>query len=460
MGNAHVIGFGHSGIAAAKLLREDGWRVCLSDRQGQNRHGAHRDLLEQLGVSLRLGQDPQWDEPTDLVVVSPGVPWDAPALTEARALGIEVIGELELAGRYLGQFPWVVITGTNGKTTTTALVEAIFQAAGLTAPACGNIGRAASELALENFGSHDFPSRKGLDWVIAEVSSYQAEAAFSIKPQIGIWTTLTPDHLNRHKTLENYARIKAELLQACQDQVLNGDDPYLRSHFLNDQWPRAVWVTCQDPQGLGLDRDRLVYLEDAWVKAFGELIMPVNLFKMFGAHNRQNLLMAIAVARLAGIEKQAIIEAMSSFTGVPHRLEWVRQIQGVDYLNDSKATNYDAAEVGLAAVPGPVILIAGGEAKTGEAQAWLGKIQEKVAKVLLIGEATAEFAEKLTAVGYGHHESLETMAAAVQRAQAIAPELGAKTVLLSPACASFDQYHSFEERGDDFRALVLGIEEN
>lgn len=450
MPKAYAIGIGRSGIAAAKLLKQNGWEVLLSDRaNSESLQKIQQDLAVE-GIKVELGSSIALD-PTDLpdlIVVSPGVPWDLPVLVEARAQGIDTVGEIELAWRYLKSFPWIGVTGTNGKTTTTALIAAIFQAAGLKAPACGNIGHAACELAL--------PKSPELDWIVAEVSSYQIEASRDLAPKIGVWTTFTPDHLSRHKTLENYYQIKASLLYRCQHQVFNGDDPYLYE-MGSKHWNDAYWTSVKGQEGLLCDRAKGVYLEDNWVVAFGELILPLNLFKMVGSHNQQNLLMAVAVARLAGIDKGAIAQAIASFPGVSHRLEYIRTVAGVDFINDSKATNYDAAEVGLNSVAAPAILIAGGEAKEGDERQWLEAIKGKAASVLLIGEAAPAFAERLQKAGYESYEIVETMENAVQRGLELARQQQAKVVLLSPACASFDQYQSFEHRGDRFRELCLQL---
>jgi UDP-N-acetylmuramoylalanine--D-glutamate ligase len=179
---------------------------------------------------------------------------------------------------------------------------------------------------------------------------------------------------------------------------------------------------------------------------------------MIGVHNRQNLLMAIAAARLAGVEKKAIAEAVATFNGVPHRLELILTLDGIQYINDSKATNYDAAEVGLASVAAPVILIAGGEAKEGDDQGWLAQIQDKAAAVLLIGSAAHAFAQRLAVSGYENYEIVTTLEAAITRSYPLAQQKQAKVVLLSPACASFDQYQSFEHRGDHFRSLCRQLQ--
>ena len=449
MPKAHVIGQGRSGVAAARLLKREGWQVTVSDRSNSETLRQQQQQLADEGITVQLGYSfkLEGEELCELIVVSPGVPWDSPALVEARNMGIETIGEMELAWRHLQSCPWVGITGTNGKTTTTALIAAIFQQAGFHAPACGNIGYAACELALS-----DTPP----DWVIAEFSSYQIEASPTVAPRIGVWTTFTPDHLSRHKTLEKYYDIKAHLLRQSQQQVFNGDDAYLRQRGV-DEWADACWTSVKGKADLIGNPDLGVYIEDGWVVAQGEQIVPVADLRMPGEHNQQNLLMAVAVARLAGIERDAIARAIANFPGVPHRLEHICTWQGIDFINDSKATNYDAAQVGLASVNSPVILIAGGEAKAGDDTGWLETIQAKAAAVLLIGDAATAFAERLKQVGYSSYEIVETMEKAVPRAGELAQQYNARVVLLSPACASFDQYQNFELRGEHFRQLSLDL---
>jgi UDP-N-acetylmuramoylalanine--D-glutamate ligase len=449
MAKAIVIGLGRSGIAAARVLRREGWEVTLSDQALNDNLQALGAPLQREGVTLQLGHRLNWSQ-EDLpqrLVVSPGVPWDLPILVQAREKGVEVMGELELAWQFLKNYPWIGVTGTNGKTTTTSLIQSIFATAGHQAPACGNIGYAACELVLQN---------TSFDWIVAEISSYQIEASPTLTPTIGLWTTFTPDHLNRHKTLENYYAIKASLLQRSKLQVLNGDDPHLYQNAPK-QYSEAYWTSVEGAQKLPCESRRGVYLQDHWVSAFGELILPVNLFKMVGRHNQQNLLMAVAAARLANIDKKAITQSLLAFKGVPHRLEKICVVRGVEFINDSKATNYDAAEVGLASVPAPVILIAGGEAKAGADEAWLAQIQARAARVLLIGDAAPQFAQRLQQVGYDNYEIVETMERAVERSLTAAIAVGAACVLLSPACASFDQYQSFEHRGDDFRQRCLAL---
>ncbi len=473
MPKAHVIGQGKSGVAAARLLKREGWQVTVSDRNTSEPLCQQQQKLEREGITVKLGHSLELDTSDlhQLIVVSPGVPWDSPALVAARELGIETIGEIELAWRHLQYCPWVGITGTNGKTTTTALIAAIFQTAGFHAPACGNIGYTACDLALEALGKSSLPitpsphhpitpsphhpitpSPHSLDWVIAELSSYQIESSPSVAPRIGVWTTFTPDHLNRHGTLERYYDIKAHLLRQSEQQVINGDDAYLNQIGVN-HWPNACWTSVKGKADLIGKPDLGAYIENGWVVAQGKRIVTVSTLRMPGEHNQQNLLMAVAAARLAGIEKDAIALAIANFPGVPHRLEHICTLAGIDFINDSKATNYDAAQVGLSSVNSPVILIAGGEAKVGDDSSWMQTIKTKAAAILLIGDASAAFAQRLEQVGYSSYEIVETMERAVPRAAELAQKLNARVVLLSPACASFDQYQSFEQRGEHFRQL-------
>lgn len=456
MSKAHVIGLGKSGVAAARLLKRGGWEVELGDSKTSPDLLKQQEQLAAEQITVKLSYTLQLDTAKpQLIVVSPGVPWDIPVLVKARELGIETIGEMELAWRHLSTVPWVGITGTNGKTTTTALTAAIFEAAGLKAPACGNIGYAATEVALE-FGKADNENK--LDWVIGEISSYQVESSSTFAPRIGIWTTFTPDHLARHKTLENYYNIKAKLLHNSELKVFNGDDPYLRKVGASE-WSDAYWTSIHGQKGLIGEKG--FYIEDGWVieKISSDneplKIVEASALRMVGAHNLQNLLMSVAAARLAGIEPDAINRGVSEFPGVPHRLEYICTWEGIDFINDSKATNYDAAEVGLASVKSPAILIAGGEAKEGDDTAWLAKIQQQAAAVVLIGNAAPFFSQRLQEVGYTNFEDAGTIEKAVPRAAELAKQHQASVVLLSPACASFDQYPNFEVRGDDFRKVCL-----
>jgi len=442
---AYVVGLGRSGIAASRLLKKQGWEVIISDRGTSEALKTYQHSLGQEGIRVQLGDTPTLEalQSVDVVIVSPGVPWDVPVLAEARKHHVPMYGEMELAWRYLNHLRWVGITGTNGKTTTTALCSALFQQVGWHAPACGNIGYAACELGLQE---------TPLDWVIAEISSFQIESSQTIAPEIGIWTTFSADHLDRHYTLENYFNIKKSLLDRAQLKVLNGDDPHLRE--LANQYGSNVYGTSiKGANQLIGNRSRGIYIQGEDIIAFGEKILTVPDCPLMGKHNLQNLLLGVGAARLADIDKSAIAQGIRSFPGVPHRLERVGYINHVPFINDSKATNYEAAWMGLSSVPDPVILIAGGQAKTGKGEDWFQLIKEKATQVLLIGEAASEFAQRLEQINYCSYQIVETMERAVTEAIQKTKQKQTAVVLLSPACASFDQYDNFEQRGDHFRHL-------
>jgi UDP-N-acetylmuramoylalanine--D-glutamate ligase len=437
MQKAAVVGLGKSGFSAAKVLLAKGWSVSLWDGKDSSCLRSAIQALDSV-VTVNLGKEFDPTEALDLVVVSPGVPWDHPGLVKARAQGLEVYGDVEFAWRTLPRCPWICITGTNGKTTTTSLLSAIFKEAGLQAPAVGNIGRPATEIFWEATP----------DLVLAELSSFQIEASPTIEPDLSIWTTFTPDHLNRHGTLERYSQIKAGLSDRAKQVVLNGDDPYVRS--LRSRWPKALVTSIHDPEAS-------VGVRDGWIQAQGKPVLPVSEIQLPGEHNLQNVLMAVAAAQAKGIEPAVIRAAIRNFMGVPHRLETVAQVEGVTFINDSKATNYEAALVALEAMAQPVILLAGGQSKTGDPSAWLSKIQDKTLGVVLFGEAAPLFSDFLHGIGYTNVQSCKDLTAAVPLALADAQKSSCSVVLLSPACASYDQYQNFEERGEHFRRLCQGL---
>ncbi len=442
MARALVLGLGKSGMAAARLLQRQGWQVEVQDSSISAALIQQKSALAKLGMTIHLGQPLAIPNPLpELVVVSPGVPWDVPILEQLRGQGVDVVGEMGLAWRSLCTYPWVGITGTNGKTTTTSLVSAILHTAGYRTPACGNIGNPACDLVGQE-----------VDWIVAEISSFQIESSPEIAPRIGVWTTFTPDHLNRHYTLENYCRIKAHFLAQSQIKILNGDDPYLRANFPG-RWPDIIWTSTQGWDCLPPSPKPGIYIQNNQVLVAGKAIFCLDDFTMPGIHNRQNLLLAIAVANVLEIAPEIITQAIRQFPGVPHRLEVLGVHEGITYINDSKATNYDAAQVGLASMTAPTILIAGGQAKTGDDRGWLATIQQQAAGVVLFGAAADTFAQRLTSMNYQPFLRVENLAEAVTAAQTLARQTDAAIILLSPACASFDQYPNFEARGDHFRQL-------
>ncbi|MGK7912852.1 MAG: UDP-N-acetylmuramoyl-L-alanine--D-glutamate ligase [Synechococcus sp.] len=465
--HVQVLGMGKSGLAAAELLLHQGHSVLICDERDNAYLQDHQSTLEANGIEVQLGQPFAPVTGIEQIIVSPGVNWLLPALETARADGIETIGEAELAWRSLGTIPWIGITGTNGKTTTTALVAAILNTAGLDAPACGNIGLPLCQVALDTLRGDLTP-----DWIVAELSSYQLEAASTLAPQIAIWTTLSDDHLARHGTLERYADIKASLSRRAKQAILNGDDDYIRSQ--RPQWPQASWTSCSDREAethlapcKAIQSPAIAQSSNGtsssakeqseWVWHKGSAIVPLTDFTLLGQHNHQNLLMAVAAARHAGISTQDIQTAIRTFPPMPHRLQPVQELAGVTFINDSKATNYDAALVGLNSVSGPLVLIAGGDPKVGDGSHWFRTIRDKVGSVVLIGKAAEQFAAGLQDFQYTNFQLVEGLETAVpiafKRAREIAQSAASPTatVLLSPACASFDQYANFEHRGEHFQ---------
>jgi UDP-N-acetylmuramoylalanine--D-glutamate ligase len=485
-----VVGLGRSGIGAARLLRALGEPVCLAESRSGDALAEQAAALEAEGIPVKLGLPLDADRfdaltpPPATVVVSPGIRFDHPALEALRARGVAVQGELVGAWRAGRAVPWIGITGTNGKTTVTHLVHHLLVAGGLDAPLCGNVGTSAADVVRQRIvagpaasgvspsglsalgaslsdaslsgGSFDenlaFP-----DWLVVELSSYQIEAAPELAPAIGIWTTLTPDHLERHGTLEAYRAIKRQLLEQSGLRILNADDADLRSRAAS--WDQVCWITAGPRQAAldaGIDPHLWIEAGEVW-NADGPLF-PAAALAMPGEHNRQNLLLAAAVALAAGLTPAVIEAGCRSFPGVPHRLERIRLHQGITWFNDSKATNYDAAEVALRALDGPLVVLAGGQSKQGDAAGWIAQLHRQAAAVILYGAARQEFTGLLAAGGYGGRvESVEGLDQAVPLARQLAVEGACPAVLLSPACASFDQYSDFEARGHHFRRLVLAL---
>ncbi len=449
-----VLGLGRSGIGAARLLHQRGVPVLVLESGDSPTLQQRADALRAEGIDVRLGVPLEPASFTALpsrperVIVSPGIRWDHPTLEALRQGGIRTDGEITTAWEARGAVPWIGITGTNGKTTVTHLIAHLLQQAGLDAPMCGNVGFSAAELALER-GNGQPPA-----WLVVELSSYQIESAPALAPRIGVWTTLTPDHLERHGTLDNYRAIKRSLLERSAVRILNGDDPDLRSRAAS--WDQARWVTAGSrEQARAAGFEPHLWIEANQVCQASGSLLPADALAMPGDHNRQNMLMAVAVGLEVGLDASAMHEALRSFPGVPHRLELIRQLDGVAWFNDSKATNYDAAEVALKALPGPLVVLAGGEAKQGDAAGWLAGLQREARAVVVFGAAREAFQQLLQTSQYdGAIHVVEGLNEAVPLARRIAAERHCQAVLLSPACASFDQYRDFEARGEHFRQLV------
>jgi UDP-N-acetylmuramoylalanine--D-glutamate ligase len=408
-----VYGLARSGEAAALALARRGIRVRGVDRKTDLDAGR----LLAAGVEVILGaEDPALVDGMDVLVKSPGVPSEAPLAAAARARGLAVWSEIELGCRLLPN-PLVGVTGTNGKTTTTELLGAVFRAAGRDVAVAGNVGRPLTS--LDGALSRDA-------WIVCELSSFQLEDVETLRPRIAVLLNLTPDHLDRHGTFESYRDAKLRIFE--------------------NQTAADVAVL---PVGFGPvpgSGQRVEFTADDPLPA--EPLMP-------GAHNRENAAAAAAAARAAGIDDEALAEALRTFAGVPHRLELVGEVRGVRFVNDSKATNPEAAERAFSAYPPGLRVILGGSLKGTPFGALARAAREAhVARAYLVGEAADELAEALQAEGvlFTHSGDLERAVA-----DAFADAERGEVVLLSPACASYDQFTNFEERGARFRALAAEL---
>ena len=449
-----VVGLGRSGMGAARLLAQSGTAVTVIDSGTSEALNQRSNLLKQQGLEVHLGLPLQassfdpWLNDLQRVVISPGIAWDHPTLQHLRSHGVAIDGEMAVAWDALQSIPWIGITGTNGKTTVTHLLSHVLEHSGLKAPMGGNMGFSAAEMGLELQGS----TTNNPDWLVMELSSYQIEAAERIHPAIGIWTTLTPDHLERHGTLENYRAIKRGLLERSELAILNADDPDLRQQ--RKSWNGGLWVSANDPSPDGNPVDVWIDAE-GWVREPEQALFEAKALKLPGDHNLQNMLLVTAAARRIGLTSAQIEAALQAFPGVPHRLEPLGQLRGIAVFNDSKATNYDAAEVGLRAMQGPTVVLAGGSVKRGDASGWLEQLTQQACGVVLFGNGAAELHRMVQSSSYaGDVNCCSDLAEAVNAAVVLAQQKNASNILLSPACASFDQYSDFEARGDHFRGLI------
>jgi UDP-N-acetylmuramoylalanine--D-glutamate ligase len=400
---ALVVGLARSGQAAALALAQRGAVVVAVDRKSELEVGR----LEAAGVEVHLGnEEGALLSAADVVIKSPGVPGENPLVTGARERGLPVWSEVELGYRLLRPRPFVGVTGTKGKTTTTELLGEIFRAAGRPVAVGGNVGRPLTSLD---------PSPDA--WIVAELSSFQLEDVHELELEVAVLLNLEQDHLDRHGTVERYRAAKLRIFERTRHKVV----------------PRALGL-----EGVEFGADDELPAEP----------------RIPGAHNRANAAAATAAARAAGIDDLAIADALATFSGVPHRLELVRERDGVRWVNDSIATNTFAARTGIDAYDAPVRLILGGRAKGEDFAPFARSLPPHVAAIYVVGEAAEELEAALDAAGRSY-ERVETIAGAVEAAAREARP--GDVVLLSPACASYDQYESFEQRGEDFRRLVEAL---
>jgi UDP-N-acetylmuramoylalanine--D-glutamate ligase len=439
-----VIGLARTGVATALFCASRGAAVSATDIRSAEQLGDAVGRLRAAGIRLELGEPSQAIlDGQRLVIPSPGVPADAWLLHQARARGIPVWSEIELASHFLrGRL--IGITGSNGKTTTTSLTEHILRSAGFTTVLAGNIG---TPLIAQVARTTDATV------TVAELSSFQLELVESFRPQVAVFLNLTPDHLDRHKTLSAYGAAKARIFenQTPEDfAVLNLDDR--ASAGYRPSRPQVYWFSRRTTvdQGASLEEGEIVFRQHG--KAEG--ILAAGEVPLLGAHNLENVLAAAVAARLAGVEPLDLAAGIRSFRGVEHRIELVAEIEGVRYYNDSKATNVDATQKALESFPGRILIILGGKDKGSDYTELRDALGRKAVLALLIGAAADKIERQIR--GSVAIERTDTLEAAVEEAFRAAHP--GDIVLLAPACASFDQFENYEHRGRVFKELVYRLQ--
>jgi UDP-N-acetylmuramoylalanine--D-glutamate ligase len=439
-----VVGLGKSGVASALFLKAHGARVTVSDSKPPDELQEAIPTLLDAGIAVETGgHGERTFQGQDLIVVSPGVPVDAPPLVQARALGEKVIGEIELAAEF---FPGkiVAITGSNGKTTTTTLAGEILAASGLSTVVGGNIGTPAISL-VEQASAETT--------AVLEVSSFQLETIQTFRPRIAVVLNITPDHLDRHRTFAAYTDAKARIFenQRAEDfAVLNADDPTCVAMATRTKAAVFWFSRKREVKQGGYVHDGQILFRD--VKGQRE-IMLLSEIPLKGAHNVENALAAVCVGALSGVEPGQICKAVAGFRAVEHRLEYVATVRGVEYYNDSKATNVDATIKALESFPANIHLILGGKDKGSDYTVLNALLRERVKRVYTIGAAAAKIESHIQ--GAAEIDYAETLETAVQRASASA--VAGDVVLLAPACASFDQFRNYEHRGSAFKEAVRSL---
>jgi UDP-N-acetylmuramoylalanine--D-glutamate ligase len=446
MGTVLVVGLGRSGVGAANLLASKGRDVTVTDIRAAGELAEFTGRLDP-SVNLVLGNHPMGVfEEAELIVVSPGVPLSIEPLRKAWEAGVRIVGELELAYQELKGVPFYAVTGTNGKSTAVTLIDLMLRKAGKRTLLGGNIGNALTEEILKGAGD--------IDCVAAEVSSFQLETIDGFKPKVAAVLNITEDHLDRYASMEEYGRAKGRIA-LNQDEgdflVLNADDPWtMRMHDGIKTGVPAPGVFLfsreREVKGAYLKGDRVFFDMET-----SGLLIKVDEIAIKGVHNLENAMAASAVSLLAGAPPEAVAAALREFRGLEHRLEFVREVNGVRYINDSKGTNVGAVLKSLESFAGPVVLIAGGRDKDGDFAALREVAEERVKAAVLMGEAKGKLESALGDVT--ECVLARDMDDAVIKACEKA--VSGDVVLLSPACASFDMFRDFEERGREFKRRVM-----
>ena len=443
-----VVGMGKSGIAAVQALLKLGAVVSVYDRKNEDQIDIQLiQYLKNKNVTCYFDEEPDNTGDLDMVVISPGVPTDTGFVQKARDAGAEVIGELEIAYR-VGKGKYIAITGTNGKTTTTTLVGEIFKNSGRKTYVVGNVGVAVISKALCT--TQD-------DWLVTETSSFQLETTKYFKPEVSALLNITPDHMDRHKTLENYAQAKARIFRNQDENqyfVVNYDDE--ESYKLAAQCKaKVIPFSRKSVLELGcfvLDGDIVIRNE----KGQCIDICSMDELKIPGAHNLENALAAAATGYFSGISSEVIGKTLREFEGVEHRLEFSGEVDGVRFVNDSKGTNPDASIKAIEAMKEKIILIAGGYDKGSDYEDFINAFQGRVKHLILLGKTAPKIKETAERLGFTDITMAKDMDECVKIGYKLASP--GDTVLLSPACASWDMYTCFEQRGEHFKNCVRDLE--
>ena len=443
---ALVVGLAKTGISTAKFLMAQGAVVTTTDMLPASKIKGIDDL-QGTGITVETGGHSVKNFlNADLIVLSPGVPPDIGPLQEAKRKGIEIISEIELAYNFIKE-PIVAIAGTNGKTTTTTLIGKIFEDAGKAAFVGGNIGLPLIEYVL---------SEQPAEYLIVEVSSFQLEGVRNFRPHVAILLNITEDHLDRYASFQEYAAAKFRLFENMHKgdyAIVNIDDPVIKSHVPNLKSQLINVIPFSSSKAL---KQGIYYQDGSIVYSVGgnEETYPTRDFKLKGIHNIENIMAAIAAVKACAIPMGVILKTIEGFKGLPHRMELIRELNGVSYYNDSKGTNIGALQKSLEGLSSPVILIAGGKDKGGDYTALNDLIKSKIKLLILLGEAKDKIRDAFK--GFTDIVMVESLKQAVCTAYNRAEN--GDVVLLSPACSSFDMFKDYKERGEIFRKEVMRLE--
>ncbi|MGD2030499.1 MAG: UDP-N-acetylmuramoyl-L-alanine--D-glutamate ligase [Desulfobacterales bacterium] len=455
--NILIVGLGISGIAAARFAKKKGALVTVTDVAGEKELGTFSSMAHKLGVNMELGgHNTETFEQADLIVISPGVPLTIPVIKRAMEKGIPIVGEFELAARHIRE-PVIAVSGTNGKTTTTALLGSMLEKSGFKVFVGGNIGNPLIDYA---------DKKETADIVVAEVSSFQLDTIDMFRPRVGVLLNITDDHLDRYTDFNSYARSKGRLFENQQpgdSAVLNGSDPVIRS-VTKDLCARKL-IFCHQENSHAKTRGNAVIRRGnsttpanitIRMKENKEISLDLSGTNLLGRHNLENAAAAALAAIAVGGTPEGVQSALNHFKGLPHRTEYISTRNHIRFFDDSKATNVDAVIKALETFSDPIVLIMGGRDKGGDFHKLLEPVRQHIKKLIVMGEAQEKIKSVLEEVCRESVQTASTMEDAVSSAYRAASP--GDIVLLSPACSSFDMYSSYAERGQDFRRVIGNLE--